>query len=490
MTFHDLVTNSTGNLRRMKLRSILTITGVVIAIATFVAMLSFGAGMQENISAEFEKFGLLNTLQVYPPRAEDNSDSAGARVLLDQQTIRTFAAIPGVRLVYPFDDFNVTVRAGDSTVSTRAQSLPVAAVQTPLYSKILAGTVFTADTSDEIVISDDLLESIGVSDPDSVLGESLIVSVKVTCLDSGIVNAVRELPKRLRDRLSGVWRDSLSYPKFWADVGREEGGAALSRFIDGYLNHRELVSDTLRVGGVLEGRRHGRSKIEPVVLPAGTAARFRSSGFSDDPTDIMAAIANGTLFTAAGRDGGKEYPQVTVDLDPNVTYEPIRDSIRALGFRTFSYADEFKEMRRFFFFFKLGLSAVGLIALITASLGIVNTMVMSIIERTREIGVLKSLGADDRDIRVLFLAESGMIGSIGAVFGIAVGWLITRVAYLVAYMILQQKDLPPMPFDPFSLPWWLILTAFAFGLVVSLLAGLYPAARASRVDPVEALRSN
>jgi len=124
---------------------------------------------------------------------------------------------------------------------------------------------------------------------------------------------------------------------------------------------------------------------------------------------------------------------------------------------------------------------------VTASLGIVNTMVMSIIERTREIGVLKSLGAEERDIRLLFLAESGMIGTIGALVGILFGWLITRVASVVAHSIMEREGIPK--FELFALPLWLILTAFLFGLLVSLVAGLYPAARAARVDPVEALRN-
>ena len=133
------------------------------------------------------------------------------------------------------------------------------------------------------------------------------------------------------------------------------------------------------------------------------------------------------------------------------------------------------------------LGIIGLIALITASLGIVNTMVMSIIERKREIGLLKSLGADERDIRILFLFESGVIGALGAATGIIFGWLITRLASLVARAIMARQGLDEM--ELFDLPGWLVLTAFLFGLIVSLLAGFYPAARAARVDPVEALRN-
>ena len=121
-----------------------------------------------------------------------------------------------------------------------------------------------------------------------------------------------------------------------------------------------------------------------------------------------------------------------------------------------------------------------------ASLGIVNTMVMSILERTREIGILKSLGADDRDIRLLFLVESGVIGAIGATVGLLVGWVMTRVASAIAHAIMVKEGMGDV--DLFAMPVWLIVTALSIGIVVSLAAGYLPAVRAARVDPVVALR--
>jgi putative ABC transport system permease protein len=133
------------------------------------------------------------------------------------------------------------------------------------------------------------------------------------------------------------------------------------------------------------------------------------------------------------------------------------------------------------------MGVVGLIALITASLGIVNTMVMSITERRREIGIIKSLGADEREIRLVFLAESAVIGFVGSALGIGAGWLGTRVVAAIAKVIMRREEMPI--FDPFALPLWLILLSLAFGVLVSLAAGAYPSGRAARVDPVEALRS-
>jgi len=99
---------------------------------------------------------------------------------------------------------------------------------------------------------------------------------------------------------------------------------------------------------------------------------------------------------------------------------------------------------------------------------------------------LKSLGADEKEIQLTFLVESGTIGAVGAVIGIVLGWIGTRIVALVMEAVMRREDMPV--FDPFALPLWLIFVALAFGVAVSVAAGAYPARRAARVDPVEALR--
>ena len=202
-------------------------------------------------------------------------------------------------------------------------------------------------------------------------------------------------------------------------------------------------------------------KIESVIIPASTAAKFSTGGFSGNPTEIFSAMSSGTLFSRSEDSNGKTFSQVTVDFDPKVPYKGIRDSIEAMGFRTFSFAAQFEEIQRAFMYFDLALGVIGLIALLTASLGIVNTMVMSITERRREIGVLKSLGADELDIRWLFLAESGMIGVLGTVAGILFGWTITRIVSAIAQAYMKNQGIPPWTFLPFRSGSSLSLLAWA-----------------------------
>lgn len=482
MTFRDLVVVSMGNLRRLKLRTFLTASGVLIAIAAFVSMLSFGAGSQEYVGSEFNKLGLFWTIQVYPLR-ESRDSLPPAK--LDVQALDRLAAIPGVNLVYPYDAFAVEARVGDSVFSTKAQALPSAAVRTKLFSELYRGSAFDSNASRRVIVSDDFLKKAGLS-PDSALGRSIVVSVRISTIDSALGHILVDRGESIVQRLKRVRVDSLLNRKYRSRILRQETNEIARRFVSGFLNAQGTVRDTLVVGGVRLRSTTGPMRIEPVIIPLATAAKFSAGGISGGPAELFAAMNNGTLFASPGDPSSRTFSQVTIDFDPKVPYTAIRDSVQAMGYRAFSFAAQFEEMQRMFFYFDLALAVVGLIALITASLGIVNTMVMSITERRKEIGVLKSLGADEGDIRRLFLVESGVIGAIGTCVGIVFGWLITRIISAVAQMYMRNQGIPGV--DMFSLPVWLVLVAVGIGVGVSVLAGSYPAARAARVDPVEALR--
>ncbi len=489
MTVRDLIVISTGNLWRMKLRTFLTTAGVLIAIAAFVSMLSFGAGNQEYVEGEFNKLGLFSTMQVYPkynPNRDTAPDTSNAPKL-DRSAIERLTSIPGVNLVYPFDAFAVTVRIGDSLFSSKAQALPSAAVKTKLYSRLLAGAPFDSNSSRQALVTDEFLKRAGISSPDSAIGRTLILSARVSTVDSGIAHIMSDQDRSLSHVMQRIRFDSLSNKSYMSRLLRSEASEAFKRFLDGYMNAQRVVSDTLVICGVREGGRGIRIRAEEVIVPMATASRFNVGGPSGNPADIVGAMRSGTLFSQSDDASGKTFPQVTIDFDPKVFYKSIKDSVEAMGFRTFSFAAEFEQIQKMFLYFDLALGVIGLIALGTASLGIVNTMVMSITERRKEIGVLKSLGADEGDIRWLFLVESAVIGVLGTIGGIFFGWLITRVVSAVAQGYMRREGIPEM--DLFSLPPWLILVALGIGVGVSVLAGFYPAARAARVDPVEALRN-
>jgi putative ABC transport system permease protein len=182
----------------------------------------------------------------------------------------------------------------------------------------------------------------------------------------------------------------------------------------------------------------------------------------------------------------KTYQTLTVRVDGPSSVQSVEDSIKQMGYGAFSLLDATRNLRLVFAVFDLLLGLFGSLALVVSSLGIINTLVMAILERRREIGVLKALGAADRDVRRLFFVEAGTMGFAGGAFGVLIGWLIGRAMTFGTDVYLRRQSLPEI--DIASVPWWMVVAAIGFSIAVSLAAGLYPASRAAKLDPVEALR--
>lgn len=157
------------------------------------------------------------------------------------------------------------------------------------------------------------------------------------------------------------------------------------------------------------------------------------------------------------------------------------------GFRVQSLELILDTANRAFAVINIMLASVGGLALFVACLGIINTMIMAIYERTREIGTLKAIGASRGDIRWLFMLEAGMIGLIGGAIGVVGGWVLGIGLNRLIQWYIEQQDLP-VSADFFVVTWWLALAALGFAALVGIVAGLYPANRAARLDPLVALR--
>jgi putative ABC transport system permease protein len=180
------------------------------------------------------------------------------------------------------------------------------------------------------------------------------------------------------------------------------------------------------------------------------------------------------------------YSSLSVRVKNTSQVQGVEDAIKKMGFTTFSILDASRGLRQFFAVLYAFLGIFGSLALMVASIGIVNTLVMAILERRREIGIMKAIGASDGDVKKLFFAEAGAMGILGGIVGVALGWAIGQVINVGTNIYLKRQSLPPEHF--WAVPWWLVGGAIGFALVVSLISGLYPAGRAARLDPVQALR--
>jgi putative ABC transport system permease protein len=196
-------------------------------------------------------------------------------------------------------------------------------------------------------------------------------------------------------------------------------------------------------------------------------------------------------LTGRRRNPREGYNQLLVKADDRESVQTVQQAIRDLGFETYSSMDILRAVNQVFLIMEAILGAIGAVTLIVAAFGIANTMTMAIYERTREIGIMKAIGATNRDVLRIFLFEAGAIGVIGGVLGVLTGLVVGQV---IDYFVRTQLAAPPAGAEEEATrlvitPLWLIVFALLFATIVGLISGIYPALRAASMKPLRALRS-
>jgi ABC-type antimicrobial peptide transport system permease subunit len=469
----DLIRMGLANLWRTRLRTFLTVLGVVIGIGALTSMVSFGSGIQKNITDAFSATDLFTSItitskkpetEVLYPGGADAAPGSGKQeeLLLTDSLLEVIKRIPGVSLAYPNRDFPARVHLKGDSANMTVTALPAAISRYRPYNNLLAGSFFSSDTALSVIVREEALlsrfrirlitsiEKSTLSPEDSLKGIRLVHPDSLLGMPLKVVT-MQVNPQRAMAGMLGILTGTRQLPFEEVVTELTIGGI--------------MKSDDPFAPGFLRGA---------IIIPAETAGRIPQLGFSS-VFDLL-----------GGRAGTDHYSSIQVRLDHMESMADVRQSLESLGVSVFSFADQLDEIRRVYIILQAALGVIGAIALLVAGLGITNTMVMSILERTREIGIMKAIGGSEWQIRLIFFTEAAVIGLLGALAGILLGWSVTRVANLVV----NTQVLPPGE-DPVSLfyfPLWLVAGAIAFALLVSLVAGLYPAFRASRIDPVKALR--
>jgi putative ABC transport system permease protein len=469
MNLQDMTIMGFSNLWRTRLRSTLTILGVVIGIGALTSMVSFGTGMQKNLTDAFTKNDLFTSMNVTPKDLNVDEmmggDFSGIGEMLDEtpepltdSILCAIRAIEGVQIAFPDESFAGKLKFNDKEVSKNMQPIPAAASEFYPYNDLLAGELYPHDSSQLVVIKWETLRDLGLiveypdltytlSRKDSIQGTRIISPDSIIGREITLVTAELNIPSNPLGILMGQ-----DFEPF------EESSREYT--ICGITNPRdEFTFDRSR---------------SALVIPPVTARKIPRLSFSS-VWDIL----------GEGKEEGT-YSSIYVRVAEMEDLTPAREKIEAMGVGVFALADELDEIKRAFLIMDSLLGAIGTIALIIAALGIINTMLMSILERTREIGVMKAVGGSENEIKFIFFVEAACIGLVGAIFGLLLGWLVTRIANQVMNTMVLPDNQGPI--DLFYFPLWLILGAVGFSVIVSLAAGLYPAIRAARIDPVRALR--
>jgi putative ABC transport system permease protein len=472
MKFMDMIYLGFENLWRTKLRTILTTLGVIIGIGALTSMVSFGAGMQKNITDVISGNDLFTSLLVTAKKidlksmhpSDPDNIMAGMRkpaAILNDSTVQVIQKIPGVNLAFPEISFPVRIKLGEKETKTTLRGLPLGMGAYKPFSAITMGRYFDSDSATKAVLDWNTLKKLGLLVTD---GNDSKDEVK-----PDTVKGLREMPP---DSVIGQGIEIIT-----ATI--DAGGISMNPLAGRMSGLQAPFGETktsLSVCGILKplGPFDEHRFDAGIIVPIQTAQKTPHLAFSS-VWDILGG---------SGRPDTYNSIYVRVESIPDMT--KVRKELEEMHLNIFSFADQLDAIRRSFLIFDAVLGAIGTIALVVAALGIVNTMVMSILERTREIGIMKAIGGSENEIKMIFFVEAGSIGAVGALLGLLLGWLVTRVANFIANSQFLPAGESPVNF--FHFPVWLIAGAIAFSIMVSLAAGMYPAMRAARVDPVTALR--
>ncbi len=529
MRYYELARFALGGLWRQKVRTALTLVGVIVGTCALAFSLALGFGLRAFIVREFqskEEFWRV-TVRVDRQVAEqgevpadkvivDGAMSEERRtrirealtqwylsetirkppVMLTPQKIAEIAALPDVVEVRTYRTNHGRAWLGDrSTVA-----FTVAGRLTPLEDRLITGRLPATETADEVIIDEFTLYLLGVRD-DADLYAALGSKIQIDIGETGGGAATQ--PFAIARALTGRYPDeqfSRKEAEALARLGEQlprsldkldlsaADRAALKRFLERkpeFEGLRPRDSDAVatgefRIAGIVRWLTHEeRNKIDPLSsweLQQGAVFLPPKSG--DNFFLKLPHTRDVGLFSAdvQVRKGG--------DLAGTIS------AIEAKGFGTYSALKWFEAAKREVTMIAGGLNLFALIALFIAGIGITNTLVTSVIERTREIGILKAVGATRGQVLGIFLMEGTAIGLAGSAIGLGLAraLAVPADAYIRHLIEGQMQGNAMVSETIFEFPWWLWAGSILFAVVVTTAAAYYPARRASRIDPIQALK--
>ncbi len=448
----DIVRMTLKNLLRRKTRTLLTVMGVVIGTASIVIMISIGIGMNEGFKQEISRMGSLNAINVRSPetgmyygnvQAEGGRGNTSKMRELDDAAAADFNRINGVDAVIPFIETHGKIMLGKYVGYVQLQG-----------------------------IDPEFMDKLGLT----VSEGRLLNSEDNTNVVFGF----------------GV-KDNLYNPKAIQRYGMGGGRPDLN-----LLNERITLSLDMSYGEERlqdEGAAQKKPqtyKIKGVGILAEGNYEYYNSVFLDIST-LKKIVKDYNRGKNQSNNSGdyrniKGYSRIIVKVNDINNVQSIQKQIKDMGFYADSLTDILESMQKTSSSIRIVLGAIGAVSLLVASIGIANTMVMSIYERTREIGVMKVIGASLRDIRRLFLFEAGMIGLLGGIIGLLLSYGISYGLNSAGFALMGFFGSGGTGTKTSIIPLWLAGSAMLFTTIIGLVSGFYPARRAMNLSALEAIR--
>ena len=409
MRFFDLLIMSINNLRRRKLRTGLTVLGVVIGTASIVVMVSLGIGLKENTVESYASFGSLTRIQISSGYGNQSEDD-----YLVDATVTKLAKIPHVKSVSPILETDVNLKQGVYQGYSNIVGMPREELeQIPLAEGKLPDKNAATDLSKVDLIHKPfftMLQNVGNGDESS---QKKYLFPACALVDGG-------------------------------ENGFSEYGYQIYTDID-------LLKTQLK-------------KI------------YRKNPIPGQPTNKKGKPYN--YFV---------YNMIYVNVDDMEHVTEVQKAITDMGYEAYSSMQWLEQAQQQTDMIQAVLGGIGAVSLFVAAIGIANTMMMSIYERTKEIGVLKVLGCALGDIRTMFLMEAGFIGFMGGVLGLGLSYSVS--AAINKFLGASLSGMTGGSGAISRIPLWLSGSAVVFAVLIGMLAGLFPALRAMKLSPLAAIRN-
>ncbi len=450
MKFRDLLRLSTSSLWKRKVRTILTVLGVTIGVASIVIMMSLGLGLSKSSMEDMESYGSLTAINVYDPNRwgymEENSDGEEKR--LDDELVEILRNMEHVELVSPILSIELRARCGIYEKYVSLQGIAAdafEAMQIPLGEgrypdgkdgklEFLYGNMALQDFYNPKTYSYPYYETGELPDIDLMEDPIFYIfdmDAYYSSMNQGGGGTVTAPPKKYLIDTCGIVAGG---PEEWSQFSYNT-----------YCEIESLKTELKRI--------------------------FKNKAIPGQPT------------TKSGKPY-KEiyYSEIYVDVDSMENVQTVQNAITALGYQASSNAEWVDSMQTQYGYTQLVLGGIGAVSLLVAAIGITNTMMMSIYERTKEIGIMKVLGCDLRNIQMMFLMEAGYIGLIGGAVGLGFSYGISAIINQVVKTMGNEMTLSYIP------PWLGAVSLF-FAVLVGMMAGFFPSLRAMKLSPLAAIRN-
>jgi len=443
MSNKDILELCLRNLMRRRARTILAVTGVIVGSCAIVVMLSIGFGLSVSYQEQIESYGNLHMIEIYSGgRVSLPTGSGDDKGVLNDKTLQKIEKIKGVSAVTPVISEYLTFATGKKVASIRVLGVKAEVLEKFNYN-VQEGRLLKST------------DKLGV-----LFGN--------------------QTPYWFRDPNSNNWSweptnvvtDKLIMTGDW-----EYGWKGRSRQADSGGQKIEFKEYKVKGVGVLANPND----------ESAYCAYMNIDELEKIQKEVRKARGEQTFPTI-----GKTYDQALVYVGDINQCESVSEELRKMEYQTYSQSDWLAAMKKTARMIQGVLGGIGGISLFVAALGITNTMIMSIYERTKEIGVMKVIGANLKDIGKMFLLEAGMIGCIGGIIGLAISLLLSLLMNTVL------KDAISMGLGSFGggygstisiIPWWVAVASVVFATAIGMIAGFLPAKRAMNMSALESLRN-